>query len=145
MPKAKINFEIEEEDLANAKAYVARHGGSLNKLVATLFASLAADQRQRSPAVDPAVEILLNYSAGKLSMVDAANILRLPDAGYVLRRMEQAGIPLPRLTEAEITRQAKGSLEALKACIVDSTPAKRKAPPGKAKPSKARRSKAVPA
>ena len=39
MPKAKINFEIEEEDLANAKAYVARHGGSLNKLVAALFAS----------------------------------------------------------------------------------------------------------
>ena len=135
MPKAKINFEIEEEDLASAKSYVAKHGGSLNKLVAALFASLAADQRQRSPAVDPAVETLLKYSAGKLSLVDAANILALPDAGYVLRRMAQEGIPLPRLTETEIARQAKNSLEALKACMTDSAPAKRKA----------RRSKALPA
>ena len=144
MPKAKINFEIEEEDLANAKAYVARHGGSLNKLVATLFASLAADHRQQSSAVDPAVETLLSYSAGKLSMVEAANILGLPDGGYVLRRMAQVGIPLPRLTEAEIARQAKASLEALKACMVDSTPTKRKVLPSKAIPNGARKTKALP-
>ena len=135
MTKAKINFEIEEEDLAYAKAYVAKHGGSLNKLVAALFASLAADERQNSPAVDPGIEALLKYSAGKLSLVDTAYSLGLPDAGYVLRRMEQESIPLPRLTQAEITRQAGNSLEALKACMTDSAPAKRRA----------RRSKALPA
>ena len=87
---------------------------------------------------------LLKYSAGKLSLMDAANILGLRDAGYVLRRMAQAGIPLPRLTDAEIARQTKGSLEALKASMLDST-AKRSATPRKAAPGKTTRSKALPA
>lgn len=43
MGKAKINFEIEEESLANAKAFVAKHGGSLNKLVSSLLNVAAAD------------------------------------------------------------------------------------------------------
>ena len=64
-------------------------------------------------------------------MVDTANILGLPDAGHALRRMAQAGIALPQLTETEVTRQAKGSLRTLKACMIDCTPAERKATPRK--------------
>ncbi|MET0963159.1 MAG: hypothetical protein ABWY05_10130 [Noviherbaspirillum sp.] len=51
MGKAKIGFEVDEDDLANAKSFVAKHGESLNKLVWALFASLGQDESSRSPAI----------------------------------------------------------------------------------------------
>ena len=126
MSKAKINFEIEQESLANAKAYVAKHGGSLNKLVSSLFAGLGQDERLGTPAIDPAKRVLLDVSAGKISIMEAAQLLELPDAGYVLHRLRDERLPLPKLSESEVQRQAADSLEALRATM-------RKAPvkPGK--------------
>ena len=72
MAKAKIGFEVDEGDLANAKAYVALHGGSLNKLVSALFASLGKDDAQRVPVPDPALSVLMAVSTGKMSVMDAA-------------------------------------------------------------------------
>ncbi|HSV45038.1 MAG TPA: hypothetical protein VLJ58_04520 [Ramlibacter sp.] len=123
MAKAKINFEVEEESLANAKAFVAKHGGSLNKLVSSLFASLGQDERARAPAIDPATGVLLQVSAGKLSLMEAAAQLKLPDAGYVLQRLASENLPLPRLTESELDRQAAESLEALGDCLIKTAPA----------------------
>ena len=96
MDKAKINFEIDPHSLVNAKAYVARHGGSLNKLVSSLFASLGRDERLQAPAIDPAKRVLLDASAGKISIMEATTRLALPDAGYLLRRLADEGLPLPR-------------------------------------------------
>ena len=118
MMKAKINFEIEQESLANAKAYVAKHGGSLNKLVSSLFSSLGQDERLRAPAVDPAKKVLLEASSGKISIMEAAALLQLPDAGYVLRRLADERLPLPKLTDEEVHRQASESLEALKQTLI---------------------------
>jgi len=117
-PKAKINFEVDEESLSNAKAYVAKHGGSLNKLVSTLFASLGQDERLRAPVPDPAKKILLDLSSGKVSLLEATRQLALPDAGYTLRRLADEGLPLPRLPDDVTRRQAQASLEALAACLV---------------------------
>ena len=44
MSKSKVNLDIEQEHLANAKSFVARHGGSLNELVTDYFASLGRDE-----------------------------------------------------------------------------------------------------
>jgi hypothetical protein len=53
--KAKIGFEVDADDLANAKAFVAKHGGSLNKLVSALFASLGREAGLGPPVADPAL------------------------------------------------------------------------------------------
>lgn len=118
MSKAKINFEIEQENLANAKAYVARHGGSLNKLVSAFLASLGSEERQNTPAIDQSRRLLLEVSSGKLSVVDAAAALGLVDAGYVLHRLREERLPLPRLSENDVRRQSEASIDAFKECLL---------------------------
>ena len=93
MGKAKIGFEVDEDDLAKAKAYVARHGGSLNKLVSALFASLGRDDPAEPMALDPTVKTLLATSMGKISLMEAAHQLDLPDAGYVLHLLAEKTCP----------------------------------------------------
>jgi len=44
--------------------------------------------------------------------------LDLPDAGYTLRRLADEGLPLPRLPDDALRRQAQASLEARSACLV---------------------------
>lgn len=122
MGKAKIGFEVDEDDLANAKAFVARHGGSLNKLVSALFASLGKDEARRSPAIDPSMRVLLNVSIGKISIMEGARQLELQDAGHLFLRLEDAGLPLPRLSKEEVNRQLAEAKDALDACLVEPVP-----------------------
>jgi hypothetical protein len=119
MGKAKIGFEVDEDDLANAKAFVARHGGSLNKLVSALFASLGKDEARRSPAIDPAMRVLLSVSMGKISIMEGARQLELQDAGHLFLRLEEAGLPLPHLSKEEVNRQLAEARDALDACLVE--------------------------
>ena len=134
MAKAKINFEIDEEILANAKAFVARNGGSLNKLVTALFATLDQDERMRGSAIDPATSVLLDASAGKISILEAASRLNLPDAGYVLQRLTAEKLPLPRLSELELEKLAAESFDALSECkILPAATAKKRRPMSAAK------------
>src|SRR5438067_2385128 len=113
MGKAKIGFEVDEVDLANAKAYVARHGGSLNKLVSALFASLGQEELGRMPALDPSASVLISVSTGKLSIMEAARQLELPDAGYVFHRLAEKGLALPRLPDDFVERQLNEARSAL--------------------------------
>ena len=126
MAKAKIGFEVEEVDLAKAKAYVAKHGGSLNKLVSALFASLGQDEVGRMPALDPATGILMAVSTGKLSIMEAAQQLELSDAGYVLYMLADKGLPLPRLPDDFVKRQVSAARNALDDCLLEPTPGTKK-------------------
>ena len=119
MAKTKINFEIDEASLSNAKAYVGRHGGSLNRLVSSLFASLGEDEQLRVPIVDPSKRVLLDLSAGRVSLMEATRLLDLPDAGYALQRLADEGLPLPRLPDDAVRRQAAQSLNALQGCLTE--------------------------
>lgn len=119
MGKAKIGFEVDEVALANAKSYVAKHGGSLNKLVSALFASLGQDERDRAPALDPSTSILMAVSAGKMSVMEAARRLELQDAGYVFHRLAEKGIPLPRLSDDVVKRQLDEARAALDDCLLE--------------------------
>lgn len=117
MSKAKINFEIEERNLANAKSFAARHRVSLNKLVSAYFASLGQDE-SRAPALDPSMKTLLDVSLGNLSVIDAARELNLPDGGFVLHLMREARLPLPKLPDDLVRQQAEDAREALKECLI---------------------------
>ena len=119
MGKAKIGFEVDEVDLAHAKAYVARHGGSLNKLVSTLFASLGQDEREMTPAPDASTRVLMSVSTGKMSIMEAAQRLELPDAGYVFHRLAEKGLPLPRLNDEFVKAQLDSARDALEECLVE--------------------------
>ena len=119
MGKAKIGFEVDEVDLAHAKAYVARHGGSLNKLVSTLFASLGQDEREMTPAPDASTRVLMSVSTGKMSIMEAAQRLELPDAGYVFHRLAEKGLPLPRLNDEFVKAQLDNARDALEECLVE--------------------------
>lgn len=116
MSKSKINFEIEDEILANAKAYVARHGGSLNKLVSSFFSQLG--EKLEAPALDPSKKILLDLSAGKMSLMEATHRLGYQDAGYTLHRMAEEGLPMPRLSKSAAKRQADEAFDALQQCLL---------------------------
>lgn len=118
MGKAKIGFEVDENDLANAKAYVAKNGGSLNKLVSALFASLGQAEIAGAPVLDPATKILMTVSTGSISITEAARQLELPDAGYVLYRLAEMGLPLPRLPQDIVKVQLEHARAALDACLV---------------------------
>ncbi|MBV5297009.1 MAG: hypothetical protein JZU64_02445 [Rhodoferax sp.] len=126
MSKAKIGFEVDAQDLANAKAFVARHGGSLNKMVSALFASLGQDEKDRTPAIDPSMRVLLDVCAAKISIMDAARQLELPDAGYVLQRLAEAGLPLPRLAQADVNSQLAQAQAALDECLMAPEPVGKK-------------------
>ncbi|MFA9215930.1 MAG: hypothetical protein ACEQSK_02390 [Sphingomonadaceae bacterium] len=119
MGKAKIGFEVDEVELAKAKAYVARHGTSLNKLVSALFASLGQDDLHRPPPVDETVSILLAVSVGRLSIVEASRRLELPDAGYVLHLLAEKKLPLPRLPDEFVKTQLNEARSALEDCLVE--------------------------
>lgn len=122
MGKAKIGFEVDEQDLANAKAYVARHGGSLNRLVSALFASLGREETAQAPVLDPARRILVSASIGEISILEAAERLELPDAGHVLHRLAKEGLPLPRLPQDVVQQQLDNARQALDQCLLEPEP-----------------------
>lgn len=125
--KAKINFEIDEQHLANAKAFAALNHVSLNKLVASYFASLGQDEALAQRPINPLTKVLLDVHLGRISIVEASHELNLPDGGYVLHLMREAKLSLPRLPEDFVRKQAEDGFEALKACLVETkaNPAKR--------------------
>ena len=119
MGKAKIGFEVDEVDLAKAKAYVARHGTSLNKLVSALFASLGQEDVRRQPELDPLTSTLLAVSVGRLSIMEASRRLELPDAGYVFHLLAERKLPLPRLSDEFVKKQLAETRGALDDCLVE--------------------------
>ncbi len=119
MGKAKIGFEVDEGDLARARAYVARHGGSLNKLVSALFASLGREEQDHLPALDPTTSTLLAVSMGTMSIMDAARKLDLPDAGHVFHLLADKNLPLPRLPDDFVKKQLKEARNALEDCLIE--------------------------
>lgn len=119
MSKAKIGFEVDEGDLTRARAYVAKHGGSLNKLVSALFASLGREEQHHLPALDPTTSALLAVSMGTLSVMDAARQLDLPDAGYIFHLLAEKNFPLPGLPDDFVKKQLKEARSALDDCLVE--------------------------
>lgn len=119
MGKSKIGFEVDEGDLALAKSYVAKHGGSLNKLVSALFASLGREEELYRPVLDQTTSTLLAVSMGTLSIMEAARKLDLPDAGYIFHLLAEKKLPLPRLPDDFVKRQLKEARSALDACLVE--------------------------
>ncbi len=116
MSKAKINFEIEEQVLAHAKAFASKRGVSLSKLVAAFFASLGGESEPR--AASQTQKLLADCAVGKVSIADAARELGLQDAGFLLHMMKAEGLPLPTMDPGLAKAQAEASLEALRSMML---------------------------
>lgn len=123
MATAKINFEIDSDILASAKAFSAKHNIHLNKIVSTYFASLAQEGASTVP-IDRRKSILFEVSMGKLSVADAARELDLGDAGHVLALMRELKIPitLGSSSPALVKKQADMTLEAMRSCMLPIKP-----------------------
>ena len=107
-----ITFSVEDSALANAKAYVSERSTTLNKLVNAYLKSLGQDQPRRS--ISKADEVLLDYSLGKKSLLEVAELLGLHDGGHVFALMRRAGLPMPQLPENTVEQQANENLEFFK-------------------------------
>ena len=117
MSKAKkINFELDEQLVANAQAFALKRGVSLTKLVAKFFASLG--QERHSVAPNMTQKMLAEVAVGKVSLADAARELGLQDAGFLLHMMRAEGLPVPVLEEGLAKAQAEASFDALQACLL---------------------------
>ncbi|WGG53140.1 hypothetical protein [Rugamonas sp. DEMB1] len=119
MRKAEIGFKVDEQVLANAQAFVAKHGGSLDELVSAFLASLCREEKERGPALDPSTSVLMAVSSGRISILEAARQLELPDAGYVFQRLAALGLPLPRLSEEFTRQQLEQARNALDGCLIE--------------------------
>ena len=126
MSKTKITFELDEEVLANARAYTARGGSNLNMLVNAFLSQL--NQHSRLPAINPQNRILLDLSLGRISLMSATAQLGVHDAGITLRMLDEHGLPMPSLGAAEIRRQAVRAKDALSKALISPPPAAAKKP-----------------
>jgi hypothetical protein len=104
-----ITFSVEESALANAKAYASERSITLNKLINAYLKSLGQSQPRRS--ISKADQVLLDYSLGRKSLLEAAESLGVQDGGYVLALMRRAGLPMPQLSEDLVKQQVAESLE----------------------------------
>ena len=119
MGKAQINLEIEQEILANAEAYVARCGGSLDNLVSAFLSALGTDERASSTIPNPTTQVLLEVSSGRTSLVEGARMLGMQDAGYLLQRLRDVGLTLPQLPESDSRLLADKTSTAFADCLLD--------------------------
>lgn len=137
MAKARIQFEIDQDTLANAQKYVARHGGSLDSLVAAFFRTLGAKDGASAPVPDPTTRVLLEVSSGQTALVEGARILGMQDAGHLLQRLREAGLPLPQLSESDSHALADAASTVFADCLLekvgDKVAPKRKTAPAESK------------
>ncbi|MCU6496523.1 hypothetical protein LPN04_01795 [Rugamonas sp. A1-17] len=62
-------------------------------------------------------EILAGMSSGEFGLIEGTELLGLPDAGWTLDLLREAGMWLFTLDRAEIERQVEEGREALRACL----------------------------
>lgn len=110
-----ITFAVDEHALAEAKAFAAEHGTTLNKLVNSFLASMRTHQPR--PAVSAAQQVCLEYSLGKRTLTDAADALAMQDAGQFLALMRETGLPVPKLADDVVARQADQTYDEFRAAF----------------------------
>jgi hypothetical protein len=119
MAKAKIYLEIDQHILANAQAYVKQHGGSLDTLVSAFFSTFGVKDGANAPMPDPTTRVLMEVSSGQTALVEGARILGMQDAGHLLQKLRDAGLPLPQLSESDSRGLADAASTAFTDCLLE--------------------------
>ncbi len=114
MNKANITFSVDADSLNNAKAYAARAGVPLNRIVGQMFAALGQDQPSGA-AISTAHRQLLRYSVGQASLSETVEALGVNDGGVVYAMLRELGLPFPFMDSAAARQQAQDALPALRA------------------------------
>jgi hypothetical protein len=125
---ANITFSIEDDVLAKAKGFAAKHAVSLNSLIAAYLSSIG--QKNTAGEKSKNDEVLLAYSLGKISLMTAAQKLQVNDPGVVFALLRASGYPFPKLSDDVIDRQVDANIDFFrKALKADKPKAKKTARP----------------
>jgi hypothetical protein len=111
--KSNITFSLDELAIDAAKAYAAKSGTTLNKIVTRYFLSLAANDDMRLPVLDT-TRALLRYSNGQSSLPETVAALGVNDGGVVLQMLREQQLPVPMLDQSLAEAQAEAALALLK-------------------------------
>jgi ABC-type amino acid transport substrate-binding protein len=110
--KSNITFSLDDVAIDAAKAYAAKRGTTLNKIVTQYFLSLAANDDMRVPVLDT-TRALLRYSNGQASMSETVDALGVNDGGTVLQMLREQQLPAPVLERSVAEAQAEAALALL--------------------------------
>ena len=123
MPKTNITFSVDSESLGNAKAYAARAGVPLNRIVGQMFAALG--QRQAAgAAISAGHRQVLRYSLGQASLYETVQALGVNDGGVVHAMLRELGLPFPFMDSDAARQMAQEALPALRAALLAAAPRK---------------------
>lgn len=110
--KSNITFSLDDVAIDAAKAYAAKRGTSLNKIVTQYFLSLAANDDMRVPVLDT-TRALLRFSNGQASLPETVEALGVHDGGIVLQMLREQDLPVPLLDRSLAEAQAEAALALL--------------------------------
>lgn len=113
MSKSNITLSLDDLAIDAGKAYAAKSGLTLNRLVNQLLLTLSLSERMKPPVLDT-TRILQRCSAGSASLSETAHDLGVQDIGHVLAMMREANLPLPLMDESAARLQAAQALPMLK-------------------------------
>ena len=112
---ANITFSFDQDALAKAKSFAAKHAVSLNSLVAAYLDSLAG--KNTAGELSRNEQVLMAYSLGKISLMAAMQDLHVNDPGIVFALLKSSGYPFPKLSDDFIRRQVEGNIDFFRAAV----------------------------
>jgi hypothetical protein len=109
-----ITFALDDALVSAAKAAAARHGTSISALVRTaLEQQVALDSEVHSHRSGGNLQVLVDYSLGRIPRRVAMQQIGVTDYGDLLRLLNAAQLPHPVVPIAERTSMAAGMVAAL--------------------------------
>lgn len=97
---SNITFNFEDDLIKRAKVLAAQNSTSVNSIVKDYLAHVVDSGLQEEDAMNGNMQILFNYSIGKISRMRARRMLGTDDA-VLTQMMRAAGLPPPRANLAQ--------------------------------------------
>lgn len=116
MSRTNITFSLDTRTLAHAKAYAARAGVPLNRVVGQLLDSLGQGLA-RGDSLNSTQRQLLRYSTGQASLSETVEALGVNDGGIVFAMLRELSLPFPTMEPEEARRLADAALPSLEAAL----------------------------
>lgn len=111
-----ITFALDESLVAAAKVAAAKHGTSITALVRTaLEQQVALDAETSSSGASGVLQVLVDYSMGRLPRTVAMDTLGIDDYGTLLTLLNTAHLPHPVVPLSTRQQMALEMVRAIKA------------------------------
>jgi hypothetical protein len=127
MSKTNITFSVDESALNHAKAYAARAGVPLNRIVGRMLATLG-EAEPTGVTMNTAQRQLLRYSVGRASLSETVQALQVNDGGVVFALLRELGLPFPLMDVEAAQQQVDQVLPALRGALKEPAQVRARAP-----------------